>query len=130
MRSEFSLAAHSLLTHAIAYNLEDVDYLGIVATSVARKNDKNPYGKLEMFFPDEWAKNIKGDEKFVDTYFLVKIDRVAVDEWAEKCRALRTQREAESQDSPEDPNQPQPSPEDISPVTTAHSSLSSDTVSA
>jgi len=121
MRSEFSLAAHSLLTHAIAYNLEDVDYLGIVAISVARKNDKNPYGKLEMFFPDEWVKNIKGDEQFVDTYFLVKIDRVAVDEWSEKCRALKLSRDTDPQNSPECSNQIHTSSEDTTPVTEGHS---------
>lgn len=120
MRSEFSQAAHSLLTHALAYNLEDVDYLGLVATGHARKNDKHNHARLEIMFPDNWLVNAIGDEKFVDTYFIVKIDRVAVDEWMSKCSALRVKREAESQNSPENSNQPQPSPEEQTPDTEVH----------
>lgn len=122
MRSEFSQAAHSLLTHALAYNLEDVDYLGLVATGHARKNDKHNHARLEIMFPDNWLVNAIGDEKFVDTYFIVKIDRVAVDEWMAKCSALRAKREAETQDPPEDTDQLSSSPEDNTPVACFHSS--------
>lgn len=132
MRSEFSLAAHSLLTYTLSKNIEDVEYLGLVATSSSRQNDKHPgVAKMEILFPDKWLVNARGDERFIDTYFIVRIDRTAVDEWKEKCSALRTQRELENPDPPEGEDSALSSPEDTSPDTALHSStLSSDTVSA
>lgn len=130
MRSEFSQSAHSLLTHSLAYHLEDVEYLGLVATGHARKNKKHPeHAELSVLFPDPWLVNALGDEKFTDTYFIVKIDRTAVDEWMGKVRALREQREADNQIPPEDSDQLSSSSEDNTPEPTVHSStLSSETV--
>jgi hypothetical protein len=131
MRSEFSQSAHSLLTHSLAYHLEDVEYLGLVATGHARKNKKHPeHAELTILFPDPWLVNALGEENFVDTYFIVKIDRTAVDEWSGKVRALRAKREAETQDSPENTDQLSSSPEDNTPAPTGHSStLSTEEVS-
>jgi hypothetical protein len=132
MRSDFSLAAHSLLTYALSTSVEDVDYLGLVAINAARKNEKHPeHALLEIVFPDSWLVNAKGKEEFIDTYFIVRIDRVVVDEWRDKVSALRAQRDAETQPPPEEAVQLQSSPEDNTPVTILPSStLSSDTVSS
>lgn len=127
MRSKLAQAIHSLLTYALSKHLESVDYLGIVATEHARSNRKHPeYAKLEIRFPDSWLVNAVGNEKFADTYFIVKINREVTDEWSEMCRVLRQKREAESQNPPEDTGQPLPSSEEHSPATTDHSFLISD----
>lgn len=64
------------LSLAMTKHLDDVECVsaGALIMDIGRANDKRPaYAKIAV--PDDWIKNIKGDEKLRDIYVMSRIDR-------------------------------------------------------
>lgn len=74
--------AGSLLTWAIEKHRADVENLPVISlmSGAARKNDKRP-ARLDMHVPDEWVKNIAGDEALRDVYVITRVPREHFEEW-------------------------------------------------
>ena len=71
-----------ILMHAIATNAGGVHSLsqGQFVVGTSRKNDKQPFGTIVAAVPDDWVKNLKGNDKLQDVYLLVRVPRESYDE--------------------------------------------------
>lgn len=54
---------------------------------VQRQNDKRP-ARMELFVPDEWAVNVKGNEKLQDAYIMLRIDRAVIEQHDQESMPL------------------------------------------
>lgn len=71
-----------LLAYALKNHENQIESMsqGQCIGSMARQNDKRPANML-LYVPDEWIKNLKGNDVFQDVYLFMRIPREVYDEW-------------------------------------------------
>lgn len=96
--------AGSLLTWTIDKYREDVEILPVMMLlrEVARKNDKRP-AKIEMHAPDEWVRNLTGEEDLRDVYLISRVPREHFQAWHAASQEATKAAEELNQSAPTDP---------------------------
>lgn len=64
---------------------EETELLPFWVKETARQNPKRP-AYVQLSVPDEWVKNVKGDERFCDTYIIMRAPAELFQRWTRELR--------------------------------------------